>query len=90
MLPVLNKRLCACLIAGTLMLSAGGFAPLVAQEIPNDFTGIVREKIPAVVAITTRQIIQDQATLNDLLVLSMAAAWDRLNRGCERLLAPAL
>ncbi|RWB36345.1 MAG: Do family serine endopeptidase [Mesorhizobium sp.] len=67
MFPVLNKRLCACLIAGTLMLSAGGFAPLAAQEIPNDFTGIVREKIPAVVAITTRQIIQDQATLNDLL-----------------------
>ncbi|RWC46383.1 Do family serine endopeptidase [Mesorhizobium sp.] len=67
MFPVLNKRLCSGLIAGTLMLSAGGFAPLAAQEIPNDFTAIVREKIPAVVAITTRQIIQDQATLNDLL-----------------------
>ncbi|RWO13729.1 MAG: Do family serine endopeptidase [Mesorhizobium sp.] len=65
MLPVLNKRLCAGLIAGTLMLSAGGFAPLAAQEIPNDFTAIVREKIPAVVAITTKQIIQDQATPGD-------------------------
>ncbi|RWP05396.1 MAG: Do family serine endopeptidase [Mesorhizobium sp.] len=65
MLPVLNKRLCAGLIAGTLMLSAGGFAPLAAQEIPNDFTAIVREKIPAVVAITTTQIIQDQATPGD-------------------------
>ncbi|WP_287309014.1 Do family serine endopeptidase [Mesorhizobium sp.] len=49
------------------MLSAGGFAPLAAQEIPNDFTAIVREKIPAVVAITTKQIIQDQATLGDFL-----------------------
>ncbi|WP_287232832.1 Do family serine endopeptidase [Mesorhizobium sp.] len=47
------------------MLSAGGFAPLAAQEIPNDFTAIVREKIPAVVAITTKQIIQDQATPGD-------------------------
>ncbi|RWM99632.1 MAG: Do family serine endopeptidase [Mesorhizobium sp.] len=67
MLSVLNKRLCAGLIAGTLMLSAGGFAPLAAQEIPNDFTAIVREKIPAVVAITTKQIIQDQGTLGDFL-----------------------
>ncbi|TIM76641.1 MAG: Do family serine endopeptidase [Mesorhizobium sp.] len=67
MLSVLNKRLCVGLIAGTLMLSAGGFAPLSAQEIPNDFTAIVREKIPAVVAITTKQIIQDQATLGDFL-----------------------
>lgn len=49
------------------MLSAGGFAPLAAQEIPNDFTAIVREKIPAVVAITTKQIIQDQGTLGDFL-----------------------
>ncbi|RWK42891.1 Do family serine endopeptidase [Mesorhizobium sp.] len=67
MLSVLNKRLCAGLIAGALMLSAGGFAPLAAQEIPNDFTAIVREKIPAVVAITTKQIIQDQGTLGDFL-----------------------
>ncbi|WP_192356185.1 Do family serine endopeptidase [Mesorhizobium mediterraneum] len=65
MSPVLNKRLCAGLITGILMLSASGFAPVVAQEIPNDFTAIVRQKIPAVVAITTRQIIQDQTTLND-------------------------
>ncbi|TJX01948.1 MAG: protease Do, partial [Mesorhizobium sp.] len=65
MFSVLNQRLCAGLIAGTLMASAGGLAPLSAQEIPNDFTAIVREKIPAVVAITTKQIIQDQATLGD-------------------------
>lgn len=67
MLSVLNKGLCAGLIAGALMLSAGGFAPLAAQEIPNDFTAIVREKIPAVVAITTKQIIQDQGTLGGFL-----------------------
>ncbi|PAQ10866.1 Do family serine endopeptidase [Mesorhizobium temperatum] len=64
MSPVLNKRLCAGLITGILMFSVGGLA---AEEIPNDFTAIVREKIPAVVAITTRQIIQGQATLNDFL-----------------------
>ncbi len=62
-----KKRLCIGLIAGTLMLSAGGFAPVSAQEIPNDFSAIVRQKLPAVVAITTRQIIQDQTTLNDFL-----------------------
>ncbi|MER8827754.1 Do family serine endopeptidase [Mesorhizobium sp. M0938] len=67
MFAVLNKRLCAGLIAAILICPAAGFAPVAAQEIPNDFTAIVRQKIPAVVAITTRQIIQDQATLNDFL-----------------------
>lgn len=32
------------------MLSAGGFAPVSAQEIPNDFGAILRQKLPAVVA----------------------------------------
>ncbi|WP_254701495.1 PDZ domain-containing protein [Neorhizobium galegae] len=54
------------MIAGILMLSAAGIAPVAAQEIPNDFTAIVRQKIPAVVAITTRQVIEDQPT-NDFL-----------------------
>ncbi|MER9586569.1 Do family serine endopeptidase [Mesorhizobium sp. M0047] len=62
-----KKQLWAGLVAGTLILSVGDFAPTVAQEIPNDFTEIVRQKLPAVVAITTRQIIQDQTTLNDFL-----------------------
>ncbi|RUV02351.1 PDZ domain-containing protein [Mesorhizobium sp. M6A.T.Cr.TU.017.01.1.1] len=65
MFPVLNKRLCAGLIAAILIFPAGGLAPLAAQEIPNDFTAIVLEKIPAVVAITTKQIIQGQTTLDD-------------------------
>ncbi|RWQ41222.1 MAG: Do family serine endopeptidase [Mesorhizobium sp.] len=65
MFPVLNKRLCAGLIAAILVFPAGGLAPLAAQEIPNDFTAIVREKIPAVVAITTKQIIQGQTMLDD-------------------------
>lgn len=65
MSPVLNKKLCAGLIAGILIFPAGGLAPLAAQEVPNDFTAIVRQKIPAVVAITTRQIIQGQTTLDD-------------------------
>jgi serine protease Do len=60
MFPGLNKRMCAGLIAGTLMLSMGSVAMVTAQEVPGDFTGIVREKIPAVVAITTRQFIEDQ------------------------------
>ncbi|GLS39713.1 protease Do [Mesorhizobium tianshanense] len=61
----LNKKLCAGLIAAILIFPAGGLAPVAAQEIPNDFTAIVRQKIPAVVAITTRQIIQGQTTLDD-------------------------
>ncbi|WP_027144378.1 Do family serine endopeptidase [Mesorhizobium sp. WSM3626] len=62
-----RKRLCISFVAGSLMLSAGGFAPVSAQEIPNDFSAIVRQKLPAVVAITTRQIIQDQTMLDDYL-----------------------
>ncbi|WP_245268458.1 trypsin-like peptidase domain-containing protein [Rhizobium leguminosarum] len=50
------------MIAGILMFSAAGIAPVAAQEIPNDFTAIVRQKIPAVVAITTRQVIEDPLT----------------------------
>ncbi|MGX8009010.1 trypsin-like peptidase domain-containing protein [Mesorhizobium sp. ORM8.1] len=62
-----GKQLCMGLVAATLMLSAGGFTQVSAQEIPNDFSAIVRQKLPAVVAITTRQIIQDQTTLDDFL-----------------------
>ncbi|WP_348643262.1 hypothetical protein [Mesorhizobium sp. B2-1-3A] len=54
-------------MAGALMLFSGGFAPALAQEIPNDFSAIVREKLPAVVTITTRQITQDQTTSNEFL-----------------------
>lgn len=89
MFPVLNKRLCAGLIAA-MIFPAGGLAPLAAQEIPNDFTAIVREKIPAVVAITTKQIIQGQTTLDDFLVLSVVPASSRRNHRCERPLVPAL
>lgn len=59
----LNKRMCAGLVAGSLMLSVGSVEMVTAQEVPGDFTGIVREKIPAVVAITTRQFIEDQSNL---------------------------
>ncbi|ESY68352.1 protease Do [Mesorhizobium sp. LNHC252B00] len=62
-----RKGLCAGVVAGVLLFCPGGIAPLTAQEIPNDFTAIVRQKLAAVVAITTRQIIQDQTTLNDFL-----------------------
>ncbi|MER9567335.1 Do family serine endopeptidase [Mesorhizobium sp. M0115] len=64
---IARKRLSMGLVAGILMLSAGGFAPVSAQEIPNDFSAILRQKLPAVVAITTRQIIQDQTMLDDFL-----------------------
>lgn len=63
----LSRNLCVGLITGVLMLSTAGLAPATAQEVPNDFSAIVRQKLPAVVAITTRQIIQDQTTLNDFL-----------------------
>lgn len=47
------------------MLSTGRLVPAIAQEIPNDFSAIVCQRLPAAVAITTRQIIQDQTTLKD-------------------------
>ncbi|SFQ19159.1 serine protease Do [Mesorhizobium sp. NFR06] len=62
-----KKRLCIGLVAGILMLSADGLAPVSAQEIPTDFSAIVRQKLPAVVAITTRQILQNQTALDDFL-----------------------
>src|SRR5688572_21618233 len=38
-------------------------SPVIAQQsaVPADFTGIVREKMPAVVAILTKQMIEEQA-----------------------------
>ncbi|WP_394893164.1 Do family serine endopeptidase [Mesorhizobium sp. AaZ16] len=66
MLRGLNKQLHAALVVGTLVFSVGAAGSVTAQEIPGDFTGIVREKIPAVVAITTRQFIEDQTTANSM------------------------
>lgn len=61
-----KKKFCVGLVLGTLMIPPG-FAPVSAQEIPNDFSAIVQQKLPAVVAITTKQLIDDQASLNDFL-----------------------
>ncbi|WP_087000632.1 Do family serine endopeptidase [Rhizobium sullae] len=62
MLPDSRNQLSAGLVAGILMLSAGSVVPVTAKEAPNDFTAIARQKIPAVVAVTTRQFIEDQTT----------------------------
>lgn len=90
MFPVLNKRLCAGLIAAILIFPAGGLAPLAAQEIPNDFTAIVLEKIPAVVAITTKQIIQGQTTLDDFFSPFRSPGLEPAQPQVREALVPAL
>lgn len=40
-------------------------APVVAQQGPPDFTQIVRQKAPAVVAITTKQMAEEQPAIPD-------------------------
>lgn len=51
-------------VTGALVMAALPSAPtpLLAQQaaVPPDFTGIVRQKMPAVVAITTRQRVQER------------------------------
>lgn len=78
MLPIFNRRMTGLMIAGalglTLMPLAPGTPRAQAPATPMDFTGIVRQKMPAVVAILTRQMIEQQdqdaseaATLEELL-----------------------
>jgi serine protease Do len=70
---ILGLTLRAGVLTGALA-AAGLMAlpmPLLAQQaaVPTDFTGIVRQKAPAVVAITTRQRVQEreaQPTMEDL------------------------
>jgi serine protease Do len=68
-------RLIARLRAGVtggalLLLVSAAAAPVLAQQAPTDFTAIVKQKMPAVVAITTRERVeqqrqQDQSTPDD-------------------------
>ena len=55
----------AALVAGILLGPAlgAGAPPALAQQaaVPPDFTGIVRQKMPAVVAILTKQMLEEQA-----------------------------
>jgi len=54
----------AGVLASALLASAVGAAPPVlaqAPAVPPDFSGIVRQKMPAVVAITTRQLAEEQS-----------------------------
>jgi len=60
-----KKQFCVGLVLGTLMIPPS-FAPVSAQEIPDDFSAIVQQKLRAVVAITTKQLIDEQG-LNDFL-----------------------
>ncbi|ESX31471.1 Do family serine endopeptidase [Mesorhizobium sp. M1148] len=61
----MQRRFATRLIAVALMLSASGVAPVLAQDTPTDFTAIIQQKLPAVVAITTREVVQDQTTAGD-------------------------
>ncbi len=68
----LSTRLRASLVGGVLLLLASP-APVsaLAQQVPTDFTAIVKQKMPAVVAVTTRQRVEErqpraQSTPDDL------------------------
>src|SRR5690349_20823415 len=57
----LRTRLFGTLIASVLAVSA--LAPVHAQPaaVPTDFAAVVRQKTPSVVAILTKQMIEDEA-----------------------------
>ena len=57
----LPTRLRANVIGGALLLLASAApTPSLAQQAPTDFTAIVKQKMPAVVAITTKQRVEEQ------------------------------
>src|SRR5918997_6809144 len=59
----LRARLYGQVVAGSLIAAAlVSAAPALAQQppVPTDFTAIVRQKMPAVVAITTKQRVEEQ------------------------------
>jgi serine protease Do len=61
--PLLRARLLGQVVAGSLIAAAlVTAAPALAQQppVPTDFTAIVRQKMPAVVAITTKQRVEEQ------------------------------
>ena len=55
----LGFRARATAIAGALALAVLAPGPVTAQPTPTDFTAVVREKMPAVVGITTRQRVEE-------------------------------
>jgi serine protease Do len=52
--------------AGLLALLAFTPLPASAQQVPTDFTAIVKQKMPAVVAITTKQRVEEQEQAQSL------------------------
>ncbi|MBA1159322.1 Do family serine endopeptidase [Microvirga mediterraneensis] len=57
-LPV---RLRANVIGGALLLLASAApVPALAQQVPTDFTAIVKQKMPSVVAVTTKQRVEER------------------------------
>jgi serine protease Do len=61
----LQRRFATRVLAAALMLATTGMAPVRAQDTPTDFTAIIQQKLPAVVAITTREVVQDPTTPED-------------------------
>jgi len=53
-------------LAGAFALLAFASLPATAQQVPTDFTAVVRQKMPAVVAITTKQRVEDQEQAQSL------------------------
>ncbi len=56
----LNSSLMRYVFAGVLSVLALAPPPAAAQQVPADFTAVVKEKMPAVVAITTKQRVEEQ------------------------------
>jgi serine protease Do len=57
----LRGQMFACAVAALTVTSPAG-----AQPVPTDFAEIVREKIPAVVAITTKQRVEEQQQVQSI------------------------
>jgi serine protease Do len=53
-------------LAGVLAALALAPLPAAAQQVPTDFTAIVKQKMPAVVAITTQQRVEEQEQAQSL------------------------
>ncbi|WP_244610547.1 DegQ family serine endoprotease [Microvirga pakistanensis] len=54
------------MLAGVFALLAFTALPATAQQVPTDFTAIVKQKMPAVVAITTKQRVEEQEQAQSL------------------------
>jgi len=62
----LSSSLMGYVFAGVLSVLTLAASPVAAQQVPADFTTVVKEKMPAVVAITTKQRVEEQEQVQAL------------------------